>query len=103
MAQVVNAGGILHRLAGGLLHYWRKCAKAKAKALETAAADAPLFIPVRMANANEGAVAGGEAEPRCVPHGRMIAIEMAGARVQVPEGVDAKTLAIVLTALRRIS
>jgi len=28
---------------------------------------------------------------------------MAGARVQVPEGVDAKTLAIVLTALRRIS
>jgi len=90
-----------HGVAGGLLHYWRKCAKAKA--LETATADAPLFIPVMMANANEGAAAGGEAEPRCVQHGRMIAIEMAGARVHVPEGVDAKTLAIVLTALRRTS
>ena len=33
----------------------------------------------------------------------MIEIEMAGARVHVPEGVDARTLSVVLAALRRTS
>jgi hypothetical protein len=33
----------------------------------------------------------------------MIEIETAGARVRVPEGVDAKTLSVVLAALRRTS
>ena len=37
-----------HGGAGGLLHYWRK--RAKAQALETPTTEAPLFIPVTMAN-----------------------------------------------------
>ena len=93
-----------HGVAGGLLHYWRK--RAKAQALETATTEAPLFIPVTMTNASETAIddAGvGKTAPGSVSHGRMIAIEIAGARVHVPEGVDAKTLSVVLAALRRAS
>lgn len=46
---------------------------------------------------------GGESVPRPALPRRMIEIETAGARVHVPEGVDAKTLSVVLAALRRAS
>ena len=62
---------------------------------------APLFIPAAVAEASDTAVgetAGESASPR-----PMIEIETAGARVRVPEGVDAKTLSVVLAALRRAS
>jgi transposase len=93
-----------HGLNGGLLHYWRK--RAKAQALEATTTQAPLFIPVTMADpsaAVSGEAAVGEVTPGSVSHGRMIEIETSGARVHVPEGVDAKTLSIVLAALRRAS
>ncbi len=93
-----------HGVAGGLLHYWRK--RAKAQALEVTTAEAPLFIPVAMADASEIAIdaaAVGKTAPGSVSHGRRIEIETAGARVHVPEGVDAKTLSVVLAALRRTS
>jgi transposase len=93
-----------HGVNGGLLHYWRK--RAKARALETSTTQEPLFIPVTMANpsaAVSGEAAVGEVAPGSVSHGRMIEIETSGARVHVPEGVDAKTLSIVLAALRRAS
>jgi transposase len=88
-----------HGVNGGLLHYWRK--RAKAEAREATATQAPLFIPVAVANGSEGAV--GETAPGTVSPRPMIEIETAGARVRVPEGVDAKMLSVVLAALRRAS
>jgi transposase len=93
-----------HGVNGGLLHYWRK--RAKARALEMRTTQGPLFIPVSVANpsaAASGEAAVGEVASGPVSHGRMIEIETSGARVHVPEGVDAKTLSIVLAALRRAS
>ena len=84
---------------GGLLHYWRK--RARAQAQEAAATQAPLFVPVAIAKASE--MGGGEGAPESASPRRMIEIETAGARVHVPEGVDAKTLSVVLAALRRAS
>jgi transposase len=82
-----------HGVNGGLLHYWRK--RAKAEAREATATQGPLFVPVAIGEASgETALA----SPR-----PMIEIETAGARVRVPEGVDAKTLSVVLAALRRAS
>jgi transposase len=88
-----------HGVNGGLLHYWRK--RARAQALEAAAAQAPLFVPVSIAKTSE--MGGGEGVPESASPRRMIEIETAGARVHVPEGVDAKTLSVVLAALRRTS
>ena len=93
-----------HGVNGGLLHYWRK--RAKAEAIEKTTRQAPLFIPVTVAEASKGV--GAEAAvcgsaPGSSGRGGMIEIETAGARVHVPEGVDAKTLSIVLAALRRAS
>ena len=89
----------------GLLHYWRK--RAKAQAQETSAPEPPLFIPVAIAKANEPAIEGAAyvGAPTSGPVSRRpsIEIETAGARVLVPEGVDAKTLSVVLAALRRTS
>ena len=88
---------------GGLLHYWRK--RAKAQAQDTTATQAPLFIPVAIAKGSEGGVGeiatGSGSCARMIE--RMIEIETAGARVRVPEGVDTKTLSVVLAALRRAS
>ncbi len=84
---------------GGLLHYWRR--RARAQALEAGATQAPLFVPVAIANTNE--MGGSEGAPASGSPRRMIEIETAGARVHVPEGVDAKTLSVVLAALRRTS
>jgi transposase len=88
-----------HGVNGGLLHYWRK--RAKAEGREAAAVRRPLFVPVAIAEASEAAVCA--TAPESVPRGRMIEIETGGARVRVPEGVDAKTLSVVLAALRRAS
>lgn len=84
---------------GGLLHYWRK--RARAQAQEAAAAPAPLFVPIAIAKTNE--MGGSEGAPESASPRRMIEIETGGARVHVPEGVDAKTLSVVLAALRRTS
>ena len=88
-----------HGVNGGLLHYWRK--RARAQALEAAATQAPLFVPVSIAKMSE--MGGHEGAPESASLRRMIEIETAGARVHVPEGVDAKTLSVVLAALRRTS
>ena len=81
---------------GGLLHYWRK--RANALACETTTMQAPLFIPVAVAEASDAAA--GETVTESASRRPMIEIETAGARVRVPEGVDAKTLSVVLAALR---
>ena len=89
----------------GLLHYWRK--RAKAQAHETAAQEAPLFVSVAIANANEAAIEHAtnvvKAATGSASRGTVIEIETSGARIRVPEGVDAKTLSVVLAALRRTS
>lgn len=95
----ISAVARRHGVNGGLLHYWRK--RARVQAEEAAATQSPLFIPVAIAKASEAAV--GETGPGSVSCGRMIEIETAGARVRVPEGVDAKTLSIVMAVLRRAS
>jgi transposase len=84
---------------GGLLHYWRR--RARAQAQEAAATQGPLFVPVAIAKTSE--MGGNESVPEAALPRRMIEIETAGARVHVPEGVDAKTLSVVLAALRRTS
>ena len=84
---------------GGLLHYWRR--RARAQALEAAATQAPLFVPVAIAKTSE--MGGSEGAAESASPRRMIEIETAGARVHVPEGVDARTLSVVLAALRRTS
>jgi transposase len=87
----------------GLLHYWRK--RAKVQTQETSAPEPPLFIPVAIAMANEPAIEDatcvGAAASGPVSRRPAIEIETAGARVLVPVGVDAKTLSVVLAALRR--
>ncbi len=88
-----------HGVNGGLLHYWRK--RARAQALEATATQAPLFVPVAIAKPSE--MGGNEGARESASPRRMIEIETAGARVHVPEGVDAKTLSVVLAALRRAS
>jgi transposase len=95
----ISAVARRHGVNGGLLHYWRKCAKARAR--ETTTTQAPLFIPVAVAEASDTAV--GATAPESASPRPMIEIETAGARVRVPEGVDAKTLSVVLAALRRAS
>jgi transposase len=94
-----------HGVNAGLLHYWRK--RAKAQAQETSAPEPPLFIPVAIAKVNEPAIEGatsvGAAASGSVSRRPSIEIETAGARVHVPEGVDARTLSVVLAALRRTS
>ena len=54
-------------------------------------------------NAASGEAAVGAVASGAVSHGRMIEIETSGARIHVPEGVDVRTLSIVLAALRRAS
>jgi transposase len=97
----ISAVARRHGVNGGLLHYWRK--RAKALACETTTTQAPLFIPVAVAEASDAAV--GETAAESASRRPMIEIEIetAGARVRVPEGVDAKTLSVVLAALRRAS
>ena len=81
----------------GLLHNWRK--QARAMAGETVSVDLPTFVPVSVA----GATGSREVEvPRAQTAG-VIEIEMAGALVRVPAAVDPRTLKIVLAALRRAS
>ena len=93
----VSAVARRHGVNGGLLHYWRKQARTRAR--EAAQADAPLFIPVAIAKASSDAV--GETPRLLSSRGRMIEIETGGALVRVPTGVDPETLAVVLAALRR--
>ena len=80
-----------YHVNGGLLHCWRR--KAKALAREPRAADMlPPFVPVAI----------GETALRAVSQSpRMIEIETGGALVRVPSGVDPETLSLVLATLRR--
>ena len=48
---------------GGLLHYWRR--RARAQSLEAAATQAPLFVPVAIAKTNEMGGDDGAPEPDC--------------------------------------
>ena len=95
----ISAVARRHGVSGGLLHCWRKQARALAR--EGASSDAPTFVPVTIADA--GCAVGVETETESVPATRMIEIETLGALVRVPTGADARTLSVVLTALRRAS
>ena len=76
----------------GLLHCWRK--QARAMAIEPVPADLPAFVPVTISGGPGAKV------PRAEIAG-MIEIETAGALVRVPAGFDPGTLKVVLAALRR--
>ena len=93
----ISAVARRHGVSGGLLHCWRKQARALAR--EGASSDAPTFVPVTIADAGCAV----RAETEALPTTRMIEIETSGALVRVPAGVDARTLSVVLTALRRAS
>jgi transposase len=95
----VSAVARRHGVNCGLLHYWRKQAKARSR--EAGSTDAPQFVPVSVAKAT--GAAGWETSPRSLSPDRMIEIETRGALVRVPAGVDSETLSIVLASLRRIS
>jgi transposase len=95
----VSAVARRHGVNGGLLHYWRK--QAKAQSLEAVATNEPLFVPVAVAKASGAAVGAGSS--RSLSPDRMIEIETRSALVRVPAGVDPETLSIVLSVLRRIS
>jgi len=88
----ISAVARRHGVNIGLLHYWRK--RAKALASGTMQADSPTFVPVGIANSKDNA-------PFRPSAGRMIEIETGGTIVRVPTGVDSKTLALVLAVLRR--
>ena len=79
----------------GLLHFWRK--QARAMAGKPVPVDFPAFVPVTI---SEGPVARKAEVPRAEIAG-MIEIETAGALMRVPAGVDPRTLKVVLAALRR--
>ena len=89
----------------GLLHYWRKRAKAAGSRSGDDAGAAIYPGHDRQGERDGPSRRPPLARPRLDRHrrGRMIEIETAGARVRVPEGVDAKTLSVVLAALRRAS
>ena len=95
----ISAVARRHGVSGGLLHCWRKQARALAR--EEASSDAPTFVPVAITDA--GCAVKAETETESVPATRMIEIETLGALVRVPTGVDARTLSVVLSALRRAS
>jgi transposase len=90
----VSAVARRYGVSGGLLHCWRKHAKALAK--ESVATDRPTFVPVAISEAASDA----KTEVRRLA-ARMIEIETAGARVRVPTGADPETLSVILAALRR--
>jgi transposase len=88
----ISAVARRHGVNIGLLHYWRK--RAKALASGTMKADAPTFVPISIADSKDNV-------PLRPSAGRMIEIETGGTIVRVPTGVDGKTLALVLAAVRR--
>jgi len=80
-----------HNVNGGLLHCWRRKAKALARE-PTDVNTLPPFVPVAV----------GETALRAVSESpRMIEIETGDALVRVPNGVDPETLSLVLATLRR--
>jgi transposase len=97
----VSAIARRHGVNGGLLHYWRKCAKASVE--QTSSPRDPAFVPLSMAKSCRDEL------PRSVPSAHFaklsptIEIEIAGAIVRVSSAVDQDTLVTVLTALRRAS
>jgi transposase len=96
----ISAVARRHGVSGGLLHCWRK--QARALASEEASADTPRFIPIAIADERGCQRSGATtAKDSRSPPERMIEIETSGALVRVPIGADSKTLSIVLAALRR--
>jgi len=78
-----------HNVSSGLLHSWRR--KARISACEQTQLDNPTFVPVSVK----------DSAPLSVE--RVIEVEIAGALVRVPNGIDLETLTLVLCALRRAS
>ena len=98
----ISAVARRHGVSGGLLHCWRK--QARALASEEAAADAPTFVPIAIADesiSQRSSATAVKTKDGSAPPERMIEIETSGALVHVPTGVDSKTLSIVVAALRR--
>jgi transposase len=98
----ISAVARRHGVSGGLLHCWRK--QARALASEEAAADTPTFVPIAIADERRSQQIGAttaKSKDCPSPPERMIEIETSGALVRVPIGADSKTLSIVLAALRR--
>ena len=95
----VSAVARRYGVNGGLLHYWRKQAKERAR--EADALTRPVFVPVATPNSLCNAVK--ENPGRSSSLAGSIEIETCGALIRVSDGVDLKTLSIVLTALRRAS
>jgi transposase len=95
----VSAIARRHGVSGGLLHSWRR--QARLRAVDASATNEPPFVPVTIAEGGGQAI-GAVGETASLPSpGRMIEIETSGALVRVPVGVDSRTLAVVLGALRR--
>ena len=98
----ISAVARRHGVSGGLLHCWRK--QARALASKETAADTLTFVPIAIADEaiSQGSSAtAAKTKDGSAPPERMIEIETSGALVRVPIGVDSKTLSIVLAALRR--
>src|SRR5713226_1521479 len=102
ISEVARRNGV----ARGLLTVWRH------KLAVVAGANAPGFVPVRIASEGSPATAGEPVRVAraqtmlreiCSPPGQLrgeIEIEVSGARIRVEPGVDLTTLSTVLSALR---
>jgi transposase len=81
-----------HGVNGGLLHYWRKCARETA--LEVTGANQPSFVPVAIAGP-----ALAEAQERSKP-AAVIEIEIGGVIVRIPSEAGRDMVGVVIAALR---
>lgn len=77
---------------GGLLHYWRKCAKEAA--LEAAGTSQPSFVPVAIAGPALGAAQEG------IRRAPVIEVEIGGAIVRIPSEACRDMAGAIIAALR---
>jgi transposase len=94
----VSAVALRHGVSRGVLHVWRKQARASQPSVP--AADQPIFappifVPVTIPKPSS------EEKPARLSNGGMIEIEIDGALIRVSSRADKETLRFVLAELRR--
>jgi len=94
----VSAVALRHGVRRGLLHIWRKQARAPQPVRPDA--DEPIFVPPVFVPVTTPKTSG-EEKPARLSNGGMIEIEIDGALIRVPSRADKETLRFVLAELRR--
>jgi transposase len=94
----VSAVARRHGVSRGVLHVWRK--KARASQPSRTAADQPIFVPPVFVPVTVPKPSS-EEKPARLSHGGMIEIEIDGALIRISSRADKETLRFVLAELRR--